>query len=89
VTDDIPLGQESLVASSDANIESDKIENSPADQRFMRVALVGAPNAGKSTLINSLCGFKATIVSRKSQTTQRAVPVVLTKVCCFAYVCSR
>src|ERR1044072_745181 len=37
------------------------------------VALIGAPNAGKSTLTNAMVGAKVTIVSRKVQTTRAVV----------------
>ena len=43
------------------------------------VALIGAPNAGKSTLINALVGEKVSIVTRKAQTTRSTVRGVVTK----------
>jgi len=44
-----------------------------ADTRAGFVALIGAPNAGKSTLVNQLVGAKVTIVSRKVQTTRAPI----------------
>ncbi|WP_306119766.1 MULTISPECIES: GTPase Era [unclassified Roseitalea] len=37
------------------------------------VAIIGAPNAGKSTLVNRLVGAKVSIVSRKVQTTRALI----------------
>lgn len=50
------------------------IENS---QKCGFVAIIGAPNAGKSTLVNQLVGQKVSIVSQKIQTTRFPVRGIL------------
>ncbi len=43
------------------------------------IAFVGRPNVGKSSLVNSICGRKVSIVSDKPQTTRHRIMGVLTR----------
>ena len=45
--------------------------------RFGFIAIIGAPNAGKSTLVNQLVGQKVAIVTHKAQTTRARLRAIL------------
>ncbi len=47
------------------------------NQHFGFAAIIGAPNAGKSTLVNQLTGSKISIVSHKVQTTRARIRAIL------------
>lgn len=78
-SDDAPEASDNVPTTSDlsARVEpSDTQSTDTADTAARRcgfVAIIGAPNAGKSTLVNALVGSKVTIVSRKVQTTRTTI----------------
>lgn len=43
------------------------------------IAIIGSPNAGKSTLMNLIVGQKISIVSSRAQTTRNRVMGVVTR----------
>jgi GTPase Era involved in 16S rRNA processing len=51
----------------------------PPNPMLLKVAVIGMPNAGKSTLINRLVGSAVSAVSPKVQTTRERILAILTE----------
>lgn len=61
------------MADKKADSTEDGVNVTEAGTRAGFVAVIGAPNAGKSTLVNRLVGYKVSIVTRKVQTTRTRI----------------
>lgn len=53
-------------------------EEEGGGQKSVRISILGVPNAGKSSLVNALCGFAACPYSQRTHTTRANAKAVLT-----------
>ncbi|RHZ54782.1 hypothetical protein Glove_423g52 [Diversispora epigaea] len=51
----------------------------PDNPKLLKISVIGTPNAGKSTLLNSLLGETVSVVSDKAHTTRERILAVLTE----------
>ncbi|KAJ0975923.1 hypothetical protein J5N97_017888 [Dioscorea zingiberensis] len=61
------------------DVEDEDLVVKLEDQRSLSVGIIGAPNAGKSSLTNFMVGTKVAAVSRKTNTTTHEVLGVITR----------
>ncbi|MCK8786036.1 tRNA uridine-5-carboxymethylaminomethyl(34) synthesis GTPase MnmE [Roseomonas sp. NAR14] len=83
VEEDLPADLDALVLAEAAALRGDiaaHLDDGGRGERLrdgVEVAIVGAPNAGKSSLLNALAGREAAIVSARAGTTRDVVEVRL------------
>lgn len=67
------LGIGDLLDAVTASLQEFQTESDEDEDEHLRIAIVGRPNAGKSTLLNKLTGEERTIVSPVAGTTRDAI----------------
>jgi GTP-binding protein len=67
------LGIGDLLDAVTASLQEFQAESDEDEDEHLRIAIVGRPNAGKSTLLNKLTGEERTIVSPVAGTTRDAI----------------
>ena len=73
------LGVGDLLDEVFAKIPEELLEGTQEEEDVLRVAIVGKPNAGKSSLINKIMGENRVIVSNVAGTTRDAVDIAFEK----------
>ncbi len=71
----LSLPKSEAIETNDADFDPDSESPAPERVRPLRIAIIGRPNAGKSSLINAILGQQRTIVSNVAGTTRDSVDV--------------
>jgi GTP-binding protein len=74
----LPELAEDEIAASGELVDDGAIEEPTGSPRPLRIAVIGRPNVGKSTLVNRLCGSERQVVSALAGTTMDPIDTAVT-----------